>query len=394
MTASQHFDVAIVGAGPAGSTLARHVALAGKSVVLIERERLPRYKTCAGGVTHRAIRLLDFDVSSVIERTITEGLITYKMDKGFVKPYHEPIAYKVMRDRFDDLLTHKAVEAGAKLFDGAHVKKVEAGGDGCIVRLSDGISVGAQGIRPPQEIHAKILVGADGANGIVARETGLQVEMRGDVALEAEIEVSPEKVQEWDKRIALDVGYITEGYAWVFPKGKHLSIGVGAMKKYAPRLRDYYERYLESLNLGDYKVRSVRGHHIPMRLRKVPVVKGRVLLVGDAAGVADPFSGEGIYHAIKSAQLAAPTIVANVAAERPDLSPYQRALDGHMLQDQRTAGRLLRMYALTPRVCIWYLRNHNRAWNSACKMLRGDNDWVRIRSKLGPLRAILPIFNP
>lgn len=382
MTDSRLFDVAVIGAGPAGSTLARQVALAGKSVVLIEKERLPRYKTCAGGVTHRALRLLDFDVSSVIERTITEGRITYKMDKGFVKPYHEPIAYMVMRDRFDDLLARKAVEAGAKLMDGARVKTIEARGDGCTVHLAEAV------------IHAKLLAGADGANGVVAREAGLFEEQRGDVALEAEVEVSQEKVEEWDRRIALDVGYITEGYAWVFPKGKHLSIGVGAMKKHAPRLRDYYERYLASLNLGDYKVRSVRGQHIPMRLRKTPVAKGRVLLIGDAAGVADPFSGEGIYHAIRSAQLAAPVVISNLDAPHPDLSPYQRALDGRMLQDQRTAGQLLRMYALTPRIYIWYLRTHNRAWNSACKMLRGDNDWVRIRSKLGPLRAILPIFTP
>lgn len=376
------YDLAVIGAGPSGSTLARQVALAGRSVVLIEKERLPRYKTCAGGVTHRARRLLDFDISPAIERTITEGLITYRMDKGFVKPYHEPIAYMVMRDRFDDLLTRKAVEAGAKLMDGARVRNIEARNDGCAVHLAEGI------------VHAKLLAGADGANGIVARQAGLHSEVRGDVALEAEIEVPQHKVEEWDKRIALDVGYIKEGYAWVFPKRRHLSIGVGAMKRHAPNLRAYYERYLASLDLGDYKVRSIRGHHIPMRLAKTPVAKGRVLLIGDAAGVADPFSGEGIYHAIKSAQLAAPTVVAGLASERPDLWPYQRALDGHMLQDQRTAGQLLKLYALTPRIYIWYLRNYNRAWNSACKMLRGDNDWVRIRRKLGPLRAILPIFTP
>jgi geranylgeranyl reductase family protein len=382
MTSDKSFDLAVVGAGPAGSTLARQVSLAGKSVVLIEKDPLPRYKTCAGGVTHRARRLLDFDISSVVERTITEGLITYKMDKGFVKPYPEPIAYMVMRDRFDDLLTRKATEAGATLFEGARVKSIEATGEGYAVHFADSV------------IHAKLLAGADGANGVVARQTGLHAEVRGDVALEAEIEVSPAQVEAWDKRIALDVGYIKEGYAWVFPKGKHLSIGVGAMKRHAPALRGYYECYLASLGLGDYTVRSVRGHHIPMRLRNTPVARGRVLLVGDAAGVADPFSGEGIYHAIKSAQLAAPVVITGLASPSPDLSPYQRALDGHMLQDQRTGGQLLRLYALTPRVYVWYLRNYNRAWNSACKMLRGENDWVRIRRKLGPLRAILPLFTP
>ncbi len=118
------YDVAVVGAGPAGATAARELARAGHTVLLLERQRIPRYKTCAGGVTVRAAKLLDFDISSVVERVVHGGRISYKLQRPIERRYPEPVCYMVMRDRFDGFLARKAGEAGAHLAEGVRVASV------------------------------------------------------------------------------------------------------------------------------------------------------------------------------------------------------------------------------------------------------------------------------
>jgi len=223
---------------------------------------------------------------------------------------------------------------------------------------------------------------------MVAKELGLQHDREADLALEAEVQVEPRLLNDWSRRVNIDIGVVRGGYGWVFPKGENLSIGVAALKRYAPDLKDYFQRYLPSLGLGDYKVVHFRGHHIPLRKPGSAVLKGRELLVGNAAGVARPFTGEGIYHAIRSAQLAAPVVAANVGREQPDLSEYQRAVAREMEPNQTTAAACLKLFNTWQRLGYFGLKHFARPWHGACKFLRGESDWVGISRRAGPLLLV------
>ena len=376
----EQYDVAVVGSGPAGSTLAREVASRGHSVIMIDKQRHPRYKACAGGVTVRASELLDFDISTVVERTVTDGILSYKMGPGSHRTYPTPIAFMVMRARLDQLLARKAVETGVHFLEGIRIERIEESPTGFDVCLPEG------------RIRAGFLAGADGANSIVAKKLGLQHDREADLALEAEVQVEPRVLRDWSRRVNIDVGVVRGGYGWVFPKGENLSIGVAGLKRHASDLKDYFQRYLPSLGLGDYKVVHFRGHHIPLRKPGSAVLKGRGLLVGDAAGVADPFTGEGIYHAIRSAQLAAPVVAANVGREQPDLSEYQRAVAREMEMDQATAAACLRLFNTSPRLGYFFMKHFMRPWRGACKLLRGESDWVGISRRAGPMLLVIKLL--
>ncbi len=374
------YDVAIVGAGPAGSTLAREVAQRGVSVIVLEKERLPRYKTCGGGVTVRAANLLDFDISPVVERVIDSGKFSYKMGASVVRQHPKPICYMVMRDRFDHLLVEKAREAGACVVDRVRVAGVTIREGGCDIRLPDGA------------LPARIVVGADGANSTVAHSLGLMQDADSDVALEAEVAVEGDDLREWKSRMGIDLGLVTGGYAWVFPKGQHLSIGVGGARIFARALRSYYEQDLASLSLGPHQTMRLKGHQIPLRKIGSPIVNGPALLVGDAGGLADPLSREGIYHAIRSAQLAAPVVVENLLGDAVDLSDYQRAVERELTPDRLAAEALLKILSWTPDIAFRILQRFQRPWNAGCLMLRGELDWARVIAKAGPLGKLLRIL--
>ena len=132
------YDVIVVGGGPGGSTAARLCSGAGLKTLILEKERLPRYKPCGGCLSSKTVRLLDFDLTPVIENTIYGAKFTYCSQDPFFIESKNPIAFLVMRDRFDQFLIDKALEAGTKILDGERVTKVEEGADGVDVESITG----------------------------------------------------------------------------------------------------------------------------------------------------------------------------------------------------------------------------------------------------------------
>ena len=227
----QH-DVIVVGAGPGGATAAYELARRGLRVALFEQKALPRYKPCGGCLSLKIDRILDLDFRPVVERTVSGATFTFEgLDEVHVRS-ERPVAYMVMRDRFDHFLTQQAQQAGAKVHEGVRVLDVTESAEGVHVTTDRGVH------------EAQYLVGADGANGIVARAVGLAPRRRVAVCVEAEVATAAEASTTPRDEVRIEFGAIPFGYGWVFPKGDHLSIGVGGLRDKIGNPRALYDEFL------------------------------------------------------------------------------------------------------------------------------------------------------
>ncbi len=374
------WDVIIVGAGPAGVTLGYELGRMGIRTLILEKEKFPRYKACGGGLNIKTVKSLDFDISSVIEDAIYGAHITLRMSKQFTKRFEHPITLTVSRERFDHLLLQKAIESGCTVREEEKVDSVGIREDGVYVHSSR------------QTYPGELLVGADGANSIVAKSTGLMQDAFIDIGIESEVEVDAVDLERWRNVVLLDLASIQNGYGWIFPKVDHLSIGVWGPLACSKGLKAYYEEFTEKWKGSMKKYRVIRksGHRLPIRRKGARIQYDRVLLVGDAAGLIDPLSGEGIYYAIRSAQLVAEVLKDHL--ENPQgipLSMYQALVDQELMVEIRRAKAFLRLFNLYPRFFVNFLKSSDRLWRAACKLLRGEKTYVDIGKKLGPFELIL-----
>ena len=310
----QRFDALVVGAGPAGSSTAIHLARAGAQVLVADKASFPRDKPCGGGLTGRALKRIPVDPSPVVERDVDRFELRLRYGSSFARDHDQPLIRMTQRRRLDAFLLEHAAEAGAVVRDRSRVE---------IHAVADtGITAQVGG----ETVRADVLVGADGANGVVARSAGLGEDIVRGVALEGNVPLEA-LGGDLERTAVIELAVLPGGYGWVFPKGDHANLGVGGWGSEGPRLRDHLARLAGAHSLSFDSLTDVRGHRLPMRRLGTAAAKGRVLLVGDAAGLVDPLSGDGMYEAFVSARLAADAIVAG------DLEGYtdalSKALDRH-----------------------------------------------------------------
>ncbi|HST04226.1 MAG TPA: geranylgeranyl reductase family protein [Chloroflexia bacterium] len=369
---AQHYDALVVGAGPAGAVAAYELTRAGVRTLLIEKARLPRYKTCGGGITHKSVRALPFSIAPVTERTLYAADFSWRTEQPYVVKSEKPLVYMVQRSRFDNFLTEQAARAGAQVMDGTTLQSVDMS--------EHGVSIGStQGT-----FSADYLVGADGATGKVARSLGLMPDRWALAALEAEVEVEPYVMDYWQDKMGLDMGELKASYGWVFPKGDHLSVGVGGLPilpDYGSLLKRYDDKHTANRVPGTAikKVLRKHGYLLPLRRPGAPVQKGRAVLVGDAAGLVEAFTGEGIFWAIRSGQIAARCI----ARGRPET--YTAYLDKALMPDLLSARRWMRVYVNVPKACYLLPRQSSFFWGAVCRIVRGERRFRDIGRRLGPL---------
>ncbi len=320
----------VVGAGPAGSSTAIHLARAGARVLLAEKARFPRDKPCGGGLTGRALKRIPVDPSPVVERDVDRFELRLRYGSSFARTHDRPLIRMTQRRRLDAFLAEHAAEAGAELRQGARVESLEEDGTGVTARVG-----GAP-------VRADVVVGADGANGIVARTFGLGEGIVRGVALEGNVPLAALE-QDLSRTAVIELAVVQGGYGWVFPKGDHANLGVGGWGSEGPALRSHLARLADAHGVDPESLTEVRGHRLPMRALGTPAGLGRVLLVGDAAGLVDPLSGDGMYEAFVSARLAADAIVAG------DLDGYAAALAGALDRHAAASWAAKRAFDRHPR---------------------------------------------
>jgi flavin-dependent dehydrogenase len=231
-----------------------------------------------------------------------------------------------------------------------------------------------------------VVVGADGVNGMTAAALGLAPRSEVAVAFEANLPANGALMDHWSRYIALDLGGIPGGYGWVFPKGDHLNIGVGGWKSVGPTLRDRLSQLCAFYGFDESQLFGHRGYTLPLRRDDAPVVRGPAMLVGDAACLVDPLSGEGIWAAFVSGRLAAEEAQRYLAGDVASLEGYRTALDGVMREEILVSRRLQAVFQQLPKVAILSLKYNNAFWRYLTEIIRGEMTYPELPRKLGPLR--------
>ena len=349
----ERVDVLVVGAGPAGAAAALHLGRAGARILLVDKARFPRDKPCGGGLTGRALRHVPCEVEPVVEHVVRRMVVRGSYRRKISRASATPLIAMTQRRRLDLHLAERAAAEGADFRDGVGVSDIALDGDGVRARVGEAT------------VRASYLVGADGANGVVAKAAGLGEGIVRGVALEGNVPWAALDRARYDGAAWVELGVVAGGYGWVFPKGDHANLGVGGWMEEGPRLRGHLDRLAREHGVDPAALTEVRGHRLPMRRIGASAAKGRVLLVGDAAGLVDPLSGDGMYEAFVSARLAADAVVRG----RPE--EYEPALAASLDPHAAASWKAKRVADRYPSACVWALRAPG-VFGAVGSLLRGD----------------------
>jgi geranylgeranyl reductase family protein len=367
------YDVAVVGTGPAGAAAARAAAASGASVLLLDRADVPRYKCCGGGLIGVSTRYAGIDLVPLVRDAVTR--MTFSKDGRQRYTRHargaRPVFSLVMRADFDAALVSAAVSAGAELRTGVAVRALSESSSGVEVSLASG-----------EVVRARTVVGADGSGGRCGAYAGVRL-AQVDVGLEGEFPTPAPAAAYWRGRVLIDWGPVPGSYGWVFPKGSLLTVGVIGPREEGLAMRAYYDSFVRRLGLGEPSTFS--GHLTRCREPGSPLRRGNVLVAGDAAGLLEPWTREGISYALRSGR------AAGLAAASGDLASYD-AFVAAELEPEMAAGRaFLRAFERNRQVFHGFLAAVPGGWPLFARLVAGETTLARqwrkpyVRAVLGAL---------
>ncbi len=359
-----HYDVVVVGAGPTGAAAATQLARKNCRVLLLEKMKHPRHKSCGGGISSRLCAFLDKDFSDLIENKVTELTIEYKGKKVSFSS-KEPFAFLVRRPQFDAYLTEKAKQAGVNVRENAPLQKWDETEDGIAIESPEG------------KYTASYLIAADGSNSSIARKLYPKWKRFQAPALEEAIKYGAKgrdsKTKPNEILFALSV---KQGYGWIFPKRDEAAVGIGIFngKRISPR-QEYTDFLNQKVEWSESSARP-QGAILPLYQKtNEPLVKGRILLAGDAAALVDPFFGEGIYYGVRSGQMAA-NAVAQACHDQERLSIYSETVSEAFYPEFEVAQKIARLVYTFPGFFLQMVRRYPSLMENYAGVFQGDMGYV------------------
>ncbi|MBO0841977.1 MAG: geranylgeranyl reductase family protein [Nocardioides sp.] len=359
----QQYDVVVVGAGPAGSSAAIAAARQGARVALLDRAVFPRYKTCGGGLIGPSLAVVAEVGDDVpVRDEITRASFSLRGGKHVERSAGSRVIKTVARAEMDAWLATRARKEGADVVESCVVKGISQDPERVLLETSVGT------------YEARYAIAADGASGRASRAVGVEV---GQVDLGLEVELDAGALAaDWAGRIHLDWGPLPGSYAWVFPKGDTLTVGVIASRGNGSATREYLRDFVRQQGLDGLRVVHDSGHLTRCRTPASPLVNGRVLAVGDAAGLLEPWTREGISFALRSGTLAggvadarrAPTAVA---------AAYELALSEELLPEMAAGAECLRAFERHPGAVHALITRTDAGWRGFARLASGDTTLAR-----------------
>jgi geranylgeranyl reductase family protein len=385
-----NYDVIVVGAGPSGSAAATLLAREGFSVLLLEKTKHPRHKSCGGGLSARLLPFLDHDVNEVIEQTVFHVSFQFRNKRARFSSTR-PVAYLVRRPRFDAYLAGKAKASGAEVREESPMLRWRELPEGVEVESRTGIDTGS------------FLIAADGANSRIARQ--IYPDWKKDLAFSIEAEtplpstaLCPAAESTWRKEyrdtVFIDLT-VSRGYGWIFPKADEAAVGIAGFKGKEKKPQNLYGNFVTRHALFSQNVPTPpHGCVLPIYRRPhFSLAKGRVLLIGDAGSLVDPLFGEGIFYAIRSGQMAAAAVDAALKKERA-IQSYDDEIRLTFCPEFNVARKLAYWIYSFPGLFLEATRRHPKSMELYFGVLRGERSyrafWNEVRweyvKKLNPFR--------
>ena len=361
------FDCIIVGAGPAGGSAAYHLAKQGRSVLILEKDALPRYKPCGGGVSPAIAQWFDFDFSPAISCRVDNLRYTLNLeDPVDVKLENQEPIWMVRRDVFDHFLVQQAQKHGAELRDNTQVTGIEFKVDRWQVNTANG------------SIEGKYLIGADGAKGNMAKWLGFKDRKRR-LAGALEVDATSDNVV---NTIHFEFGLVKNGYIWNFPKADGYSIGIGTFRGGEPqdfkKILDVYGKSAFGIDINNFKQ---YGHPLCLWDGDQKLHTQNALLAGEAACVVDPMTAEGIRPSIFSGVKAAGAIHAALSGTTNALENYTETMATEWGADMKWAQRLAGAFYQFPKVSYKAAVKRPSASITMARVLAGELSYSDIAGK-------------
>jgi geranylgeranyl reductase family protein len=376
------YDVVVVGAGPAGSVAAYESSKRGHKTLLLEKASIPREKACGGAVMYRGIRVINGEVPlEVIERKIYG--IRFGFHNGTSSEFisDKLIGITVFREKFDEFLSRRAVEAGVELLVDARVIHASVSDDYATIQLQDG-----------REFKSEFLIGADGVNSIVSRSLKLRPKRKDltkfGLGMEADFYVGKQgvmKATEGNPSI-LEILPVENriSYGWVFPKREHLAIGIAGGSGHMHALRPDFDRFYKNLEKRwgiELKLEKRRTCFLGGDGLGSTNVTDRAILVGDAAGFVDPMMGEGIAYAMQSGKIAVDVINQAIEESRYDADALWRY--HHLCKDEFASNFQMAAWAGTRGITfaaslLPRINGHKLAADTMSMVARGEIGYADI----------------
>ncbi|MBX2862323.1 MAG: geranylgeranyl reductase family protein [Leptolyngbyaceae cyanobacterium MAG.088] len=329
------FDCIVVGAGPAGSTTAYQLAQQGRSVLLIEKCDLPRYKPCTGAVAPSIAKWFDFDLTPAIDQKLRRIRYTWQLEDPIEAELEtdEPM-WIVCRDVFDQYLVDQASKIGVTVRDSTPVLGIEFQKQMWTVKTEH------------ESFTAHYLVGADGADGPMAKWLGFKSEkVRQSYVLELDLATPLQ-----NPTMAFEFGLVKQGCLWNFPKQQRHSLGIARflgdnLKNPEQSLATYAQSLGTCAEAG-----QLYNHGLKLWNGNRPLHTNQALLVGEAAALVDPLTAEGIRPAIFSGIKAAKAIDSALDGNEQALANYSQTIHNEWGNDIQWSQRIAKVFFRVPKI--------------------------------------------